>query len=161
MRKLFMSSLVGLFVSPLIGQQMPQQVINSAGTTFQAPTFSLAFNVGQAVTTTLANDQNTLSQGFLQPLKTDVPTSLQHFGDLDGNYTVFPSLFTEGVNFEFPDKTLDIQKFEIYANDGRLIKSIAQPQNVLNLSELSNGIYWLRPVAANKQFGLKKVIKTQ
>jgi Secretion system C-terminal sorting domain len=160
MRKLFITSLVGLFAYPLSGQQMPQQVINSSGTTFQAAAFSLSFNVGQTVTTTLANDQNTLSQGFLQPLKTDVPTSLLPFVELDGNYSVFPSLFTEGVNFEFPDKTLEIQKFEIYANDGRLVKSINQPQNSLNLSELSNGIYWLRPIVTNKQFGLKKVIKT-
>jgi hypothetical protein len=161
MRKLLMSSLVGLFVSQLMGQQIPQQVVNSSGTTFQASTFSLSFNVGQTVTTTVANNQNTLSQGFLQPLKTDVPTALLPFMESDGNYTVYPSLFTEGVNYEFPDKTLDIQKFEIYANDGRLVKSISHPQNVLNLSDLLNGIYWLRPVVANKQFGLKKVIKTQ
>jgi hypothetical protein len=161
MRNLFMSGLGGLLVSPLMGQQMPQQVVNSSGTTFQAPTFSLSFNVGQTVTLTLANNSNTLSQGFLQPLKTDVPTSLQLFVDLDDNYTVYPNVTTEGVNFEFPDKTLNIQKFEIYANDGRLAKSISLPQSFLNLSELSNGIYWLRPVVANKQFGSKKVIKTR
>ncbi len=161
MCKTFLISLLGLLTHALIGQQISQQVINSSGSVFQSTTFSLTSNVGEAITTTFNTGNNILSQGFIQPIKTDVPTSLRPFADLDDKYTIYPTITLESVSFEFSDKTIDLQKFEIYGNDGRLVKSISNPQNAINLSDLANGIYWLRPIVANKQFGLKKIIKTR
>jgi hypothetical protein len=161
MQKLFIASLCGLFSSSLMGQQLTQQVFNSSGMVFQSANFSVSSSLGEPFTTTFNNDAVILTQGFIQPIKSDLFISLLPLVNLDNNYKLYPNVTSEGVSYEFSDKTLDIQKFEVYGNDGRLIKTLTQPNNYLNLSDLSNGIYWLRPVAANKQFGVKKVVKTR
>jgi hypothetical protein len=161
MQKIFMASLCGLFSSALMGQQLSQQVLNSSGMVFQSANFSISSSVGEPFTTSFSNADVMLTQGFIQPIRTDVPTSLIPFANLDDNYKVFPNVTSEGVSYEFSDKTLVAQKFEVYGNDGRLVKTLTNPDNFLNLSDLSNGIYWLRPIVADKQFGVKKVVKTR
>ncbi len=140
-------------------QKLSQNVLNSAGSTFSSGNTTIQFSVGEAVTSSFANNSTLLSQGFNQPIKSDLPTSLRYLSDLDGSFSVFPSPTTEGVTLEMSDKAIVLTKIEVYAADGRLVLSQTDAKNFVNLSSLADGVYWLCPMATNKQFSLKKIVK--
>ena len=158
-----LSTLLSLFLLSysLSAQQIPQKVVNSSGTVFQINNVSITFSVGEPITSTLINTSTILTQGFIQPIKTDLPTSLLYLADLDAAFTTFPNPVTEGVTIEFTDKSITPLKYEVYNNDGRLVLSTSDSNSYINLSILSDGIYWLRPIVVGKQFGVKKIVKTR
>ena len=158
-----LSTLLSLFLLSysLSAQQIPQKVVNSSGTVFQINNVSITFSVGEPITSTLINTSTILTQGFIQPIKTDLPTSLLYLADLDAAFTTFPNPVTEGVTIEFTDKSITPLKYEVYNNDGRLVLSTSHSNSYINLSILSDGIYWLRPIVVGKQFGVKKIVKTR
>lgn len=66
-------------------------------------------------------------------------------------YNVFPNPVTKDVNVDIDDCTLSL-----YSNDGKWIKSVAQPN--MNMSDLPTGMYFLK-VTHNGQSQVTRVIK--
>lgn len=161
MRKLLVLFFVLQFIGNLSAQQIQQNVTNASGSVFQADNLTITFSVGEPIISTLMNNNHLLSQGFIQPIKTDLPTSLLHFANLDASFTTYPNPVTEGVTVEFTDNSIIPLKYEVYSSDGRLVLNILESKSYINLSALSNGIYWLRPIVLGKDFSVKKIIKNQ
>jgi hypothetical protein len=159
MHKLLSSALV-LSTLTVSAQKIQQQVINAAGGNFSNNSITISFNVGEPITTTLSTTDNILSQGFIQPIKTDLPTALKDFAAMDDNFMLYPNPSVGSVNLTISDAHIILKRVDVYANDGRLVLSKTISNNAIDMSSLSDGIYWVRPISDEKQFSLKKIIKT-
>jgi hypothetical protein len=159
MRKWLSSALI--FSSWAINaQKIQQQVINSSGSSFSNNGITVAFNVGEPITSTLSTNNNVVSQGFIQPIKSDLPTALKEYAALDGNFMLYPNPTNGHINLTLNEGTITLKRVDIYANDDRLVLSRTLSNNSIDVSNLSDGIYWIRPISDEKQFGLKKLVKT-
>jgi hypothetical protein len=141
-------------------QQIQQQIINSAGSSISNNGITVAFNVGEPITSTITTNSNMVSQGYIQPINSDLPTSLKAFADLEDNFTLYPNPSVGSLHLNINEGNTKIKRVDIYATDGRLVFSQSATNQVIDISTLSDGIYWLRPVSDEKQFGLKKIVKT-
>ncbi len=141
-------------------QQIKQQVINSSGSVFSNNSISVSFNVGEPLTSMLSTIDNIVSQGFIQPIKSDVPTALKEFAQMDDNFMLFPNPSVGSVNLTTNEPKTTLTHVDIYASDGRLMLSKTLTNNSFDMSSLSDGIYWIRPISNDKQFSLKKIVKT-
>ena len=78
MQKLIFTLIVVSSIS-LKAQKIEQQVINSSGSNFSNNGITVTSNVGQTVIALLSSNNNIVTQGFLQPIKSDLPTALLEF----------------------------------------------------------------------------------
>jgi hypothetical protein len=159
MHKLILAS-VFLSSFTLNAQQIQQQVINASGSHLANNGIHLTSNVGEPITTMLSTNSNIVSQGFVQPIQSDLPTALKEYATLDNNFTLYPNPSVFSVTLTFNAEIVALKRVDIYANDGRLVSSQTLSNNTINVTELSDGIYWIRPISDEKVFGLKKLVKT-
>ena len=156
----FTTVFIILFSFSLKAQQVPQKVINATGSHFTNSGIQLTTNIGEPVTTLLTSPNNLVSQGFIQPLKTDVPTSLKAYVLLDNNFTLYPNPSISTLILSVNDNTIRLKRVDIYAENGQLILSSNLANSALDISALADGIYWIRPISDDKEFGLKQFVKT-
>lgn len=117
-----------------------QQVITTSGSTVLVGERILEYSVGQIVTETIKSSENIVTQGLLQPsLKVSVYVNQQ----FDDKYwiKVFPNP-TKGIlniSSDYPSfisySILDIQ--------GRVVKTGSFQNQVIDLSSLSSGTYFV------------------
>jgi Secretion system C-terminal sorting domain len=141
-------------------QKIQQQVVNTSGETFSNNEIAITSSVGENLTATLVNNNNIVSQGFIQPIKSDLPTSLKAYEKMDDNFTLFPNPSVGFFSLEMSNQSTILNRVDVYASDGRLIISKTITTNLLDISSLPDGIYWVHPISVNKQFSLKKIIIT-
>jgi Secretion system C-terminal sorting domain len=85
---------------------------------------------------------------------------LKEFTQLDDNFMLYPNPTSGSINLTINDDKTTLKRIDIYGNDGRLLLSTTPSNQSIDISSLSDGIYWIRPISDDKQFGLKKIIKT-
>lgn len=137
-------------------QKIQQQIINSSGSVFSNNNISVTFNVGEPLTSMLSNNDSLLTQGFIQPLKIDLPTALEE----EDECVLFPNPTVGIVNVTINEPKITLTRVDIYTNDGRLVLSKNLTNNSFDMSSLPDGIYWVLPFSNDKQFCLKKIVKT-
>jgi hypothetical protein len=76
--------------------------------------------MGEPITTTLSTTANIVSQGFIQPIKTDLPTALKDFATIDDNFMLYPNPSVGSVNLTISEAHIILKRVDVYANDGRL-----------------------------------------
>jgi hypothetical protein len=138
-------------------QKIEQQIINSTGSVFSNNGISVSFSVGEPCISTLLSTGNNVTQGFIQPIKSDVPTALKEYIHLDDNFMLYPNPTEGSINLTINDGITILKRID---NDGRLLLSKMPNSNSIDISTLSDGIYWIRPISDDKQFSLKKIVKT-
>lgn len=158
MRNLILSA-VFLSSFTLKAQQIKQQVINSSGSHLIQNSLHLTSNVGEPITIMLSTTDNIVTQGFVQPIKTDVPTVLKEYAALDNSFTLYPTPSVSNVTLELKEPLIRVKRVDIYANDGRFVSSLALSNNSIDISQLTDGIYWIHPISDEKELGLKKLVK--
>lgn len=132
-----------LFASTLAAtaQQISNQVVNSTGGSGQINGgFTIAYAVGEPITTTLSTAATKLTQGFLQP-ETRIRTGIfiQNAAD-KCTFSIFPNPTTERV---FTDDLAN-RTFEILTLQGQIMGTY-QPQNgSIDVSKLPQGTYLIR-----------------
>lgn len=85
---------------------LERQVIASSGEYLTSPSLSLSCTIGEPVVTTAVNVKLILTQGFQQPLESEI-TSVD-FDMADWSIKAFPNPFNENVNIEIAsDKSSD------------------------------------------------------
>jgi hypothetical protein len=63
------------------------------------------------------------------------------------------------VNLTYNREDYTIDTFDIYCSDGQKILSIpGNINNKLDLTSLSNGVYYIKPISAGKPFEIKKIV---
>jgi Secretion system C-terminal sorting domain len=141
-------------------QKIEQQVINSTGSIFSNNSISISFSVGEPCTSALSSTDNIVTQGFIQPIKSDMPTALKEYAHMDENFMLYPNPTEGSINLTINDGKTFLKRIDIYSNDGRLLLSKMPNSNSIDISSLSDGIYWIRPISDDIQFSLKKIVKT-
>jgi Secretion system C-terminal sorting domain len=137
-------------------QKIEQQILNSSGSMFSNNSISITFNVGEPMTSLLSTNDNSVTQGFIQPMKSDLPTALKE----DDDCMLFPNPTTGSVDVTINEPKTILTRVDIYTNDGRLVLSKSLTNNSFDMSSLPDGIYWVFPFSNDKQFCLKKIVKT-
>lgn len=141
------------------GQQISNQVVNSAGGFEQtAGNYTIAYAIGEPVTTTLSTAPVTLTQGFLQP-EIRVRTSI-FIQKVDDNcaFKIFPNPTAERI---FTDDLTD-RTFDILTIEGQIVGSYQPKNGNIDVSQLPQGAYFIRSLcgdAKGGQFTTLKFIK--
>ncbi len=133
-----------------------QQVTNTTGTTIQNSNYTLEYSIGEVAITTLAATGKDATQGLLQPQLKVLNPSCDIIND-DIKYFENPTkdkLRIVGIHDW-------IKSYQIFAADGRLVRSQNFYNNFIDVSGLpAAGIYFIRLMpGCNGQYKLLKFMK--
>jgi len=73
------------------------------------------------------------------------------------NFNIYPNPVDAEIYIDIPQQ-IQVDKIQIYDNQGRVVKGSTMFNNILNMSDISKGIYYLK-LETNKGIRFKKVIK--
>ena len=137
-------------------QQISNRVVNSTGGFGQVSgNFTIAYAVGEPITTTLTAANSRLTQGFLQP-EIQVRTGIYvQTSNADCSFAIFPNPTTERI---FTDDAQG-RTFDILTVDGRLIGTYQPKGGHIDVSQLAQGSYVIRTLCGNATDGNYKSLK--
>ena len=150
-------------------ETLGRTVISSAGSTMesnQAPnSYILTYTFGEPKTITkkaLVSTSNTffLNEGFQQPDQWIVMPSENQQLKTSFNLEVYPNPFSGNIIIDSKSNKEKQINLNIYASDGRWIKSCMIEKNIqeLNLNNLSSGKYIFEFVNKSSNLNLKKTV---
>jgi hypothetical protein len=126
-------------------------VIASSGNCYVNSNVSLSWTLGEPLTETDVSSTHYLTQGFQQPTSI-VVTSIVTPNSPQGNVSAYPNPFTSTVYLQNNNagKTLQV---ELVSIEGKTIltKTMTTQQTQFDLSEFSEGIYFLKVYDMDKQ----------
>lgn len=73
------------------------------------------------------------------------------------NFSAYPNPTEDEIHIDIPQQ-IQVDKVQVYDNQGRVVKEFKDFGNTLNISDISKGIYYLK-LETNKGTRFKKVIK--
>lgn len=135
-------------------QSLTPTVFSTSGSTLENANFSLSYTIGEPVTATLTNSNNTLTQGFQQPLYDVVSNITDYANNLLININVFPNPTDKLIHVEF--NTSENKKAIMYLYDisGKVITSEtiqANTTKAIHLENTASGQYILKITDENNQ----------
>ena len=135
----------------------PQQVVSSAGNTFENSSGSISFTIGEPVTSTLSASGNILTQGFHQPKLVIIDN--QPLKMLGMDIMAYPNPVKEFV-------ILRIEEFQgfsyaLYDLTGRIIEKneIFRTETEIDFNILEPSAYILKVLNNKKEIRTFKIIK--
>ena len=147
--------IAGLFAlggQACMAQTLSSEVITSAGSSFSNSVCSLNWTMGEPISETDTYAANSLTQGFQQPTSIIVTSVNNQQQTQGGDVSVFPNPSSASVFIQNNDqgKTLNV---ELMSMSGKEIfkRTITDKQEQFDLSEFSNGIYFLRVYNTDNQ----------
>ena len=135
---ILISSLLG--VSSVYAQSMDQSVISTSGNNFSTASTAISWTIGEVVIETVANGNNTLTQGFHQS-ELDVTSVQSHLPSF--NISVYPNPIVSKLTINLGD--YEAKAFlEIVDISGKTVHLSSTATNTnIDLSGLSSGVYFL------------------
>jgi len=135
-------------------QQLSPQVTYASGFGFSQQEVFVDMSVGELAITTISTAGQTITQGFLQPIKLSVPCS-------DAQLAYYPNPVISTITLAATDCDLLVDYIEAYDLFGKLVLQTATVDNVADLSSIGVGVYLLRAYTADRQLlGVAKIVKT-
>lgn len=140
-------------------QTIIQDVISSGGGYYENGNSKLSVTIGETLTDTYSNANNTLTQGFQQ---SDYNiTSIEELAKEGISAIVFPNPTTNKINLKFEQKTNESISYVINDYSGKTIKNsdILKEETVVEIdfSTFASGIYFLK--VFNKSGDFQKTFK--
>ena len=130
--------------------------LNSTGGFGQASsTYSIAYAVGEPITTTFSTSATTITQGFLQP---EIRIRTGIFIQKTGNncaFSIFPNPTVERI---FTDDLKD-RIFEILTLQGQIIGAYQPKNGSIDVSQLPQGSYLIRSLCGDAKEGNYNTLK--
>ncbi|MBK7466376.1 MAG: T9SS type A sorting domain-containing protein [Saprospiraceae bacterium] len=145
MKKIYIAFSSLLFFCAIEAQNLSPTVVNSSGGFVKNANHSLEWSLGELAVSTVTNNSNMLTQGFIQPFTIMVGTS-----DKARDYKIayFPNPI-EDILYLITDHE-DILSIQIHDLLGRLIQNSDFSQSI-NLQHLKTGIYNISLLDKNYQ----------
>lgn len=132
---LYLFILLYLFIKPASAQQ----VVNTSGNTIKSADYSIEYSVGEIAITTFSSANNFITQGLLQPsLKIINPDC----SIINQSFQYFPSPTYDKLRLVGQSNWIDA--YQVFATDGKLVRSVKFYNNEIDLSNLAGGIYFVR-----------------
>lgn len=154
---------LSLFLSlGLSSQTISKDAVSSAGNHYNNGSLSiqLSWTLGQTVVGTFYSDAMGLylEQGFQTgAINTGIGI---HESNHIGHFEVYPNPFTDKLHLEMKKENHNQLQIRIVDNFGRIIKTDKlQSQSVLNLENLTPGLYHLQVIDKNRNVIQTKIIK--
>lgn len=117
-----------------------QQIVNTTGNTISNGSYIFEYSVGElAAITTLTGTDNNVTQGVLQP---NVKVINPVCSVINGPFQYIASPAYDKIRLVGQYNWID--SYQIFAADGKLVRSTNFYNNEIDLSNLSNGVYFIR-----------------
>ncbi len=153
-RKMIIAGLLWLAFWPGYAQQLSPQVTYAPGFGYKQQAVFVDMSVGELAITTISTAGQTITQGFLQPIKLSVPCS-------DAKLAYYPNPVISTITLAATDCDLLVDYVEAYDLFGKLVLQTTTVDNVADLSAIGVGVYLLRAYTADRQLlGVAKIVKT-
>lgn len=123
-----------------------QQVIGAAGSQLDGAAISIAYSIGEPVTTTASAGSAILTQGFEQPWA-DVSTVIAPTGEDNSAITIYPNPVREELNIAL-GRIAKSERFDLYDAEGKLVRTgtIISDRSIIDMNDVASGSYALRIV---------------
>jgi hypothetical protein len=116
-----------------------QQLVNTTGNTINSADYAIEYSVGEIAVTTISAPNNSVTQGLLQPyLKIINPAC----NIINQPFQYFPSPTYDKLRLVGQNNWIDA--YQVFAADGKLLRSVKFYNNEIDLSSLPGGIYFVR-----------------
>jgi hypothetical protein len=134
-----------------------QSILTSGGGFSKSQTGSISTSVGQVFSKNVINNKNSLKEGVLQIYKKE-GSSLNAL--LEKKVALYPNPSNSFVNISIPIEMVKKTTFILFDNLGKTIQSgeLNLSENKLDVSHLSNGVYYL-DMNCNQQKLIYKIEK--
>jgi len=138
---------------------LAQQVVATAGSTFDNSGRSITFTIGEGVAQTLTNGDLTLTQGFHQT--TVSVKSISELKELDFSISVSPNPTSDFLKIKVTKEDVTGLQFLLLDINGKLIlqKNLEGNETSLSIDKLTDGLYILMIKEGPKELKTFKVIK--
>jgi hypothetical protein len=133
-----------------------QQVINTTGATILSNTHIIEYSIGELAITTISAPNNYATQGVLQPyVKVINPTC----NIINQAFQYFPSPTYDRLRLVGQYNWIDA--YQVFAADGKLVRSLKFYNNEIDLTNLPTGVYFIRMLpGCNNNYKTIKILKT-
>lgn len=133
-----------------------QQVINSTGQTISTSNFVIEYSVGELAITTISGTANHATQGLLQP---NIKVINPDCAVINQPFQYFPSPTYDKLRLVGQNNWIDA--YQVFAADGKLVRSLKFYNNEIDLSNLAAGIYFIRMLpGCDNKYKTIKIFKT-
>ena len=143
------------------GQTADLSLTTTAGETMVNETFQLDWSLGEIMTETYNEENQTLTQGFQQGRYEII--SLVENPDFNVDVTVFPNPVTDKIIIKTDWNFRDSYQIELLDINGKALfhHDLTDERETINFTEFSAGTYLLVLRNKNQVFRTFKIIKTQ
>jgi Secretion system C-terminal sorting domain len=133
-----------------------QQVLNTTGSTISTNNFVIEYAVGEIAITTISAPSNHVTQGLLQP---NIKISNPDCAVINQPFQYFPSPTYDKLRLVGQNNWIDA--YQVFAADGKLVRSVKFYNNEIDLSNLAAGIYFIRMLpGCDNRYKTIKIFKT-
>lgn len=133
-----------------------QQVINSTGQTIHTSNFVIEYSVGELAISTISGTANHATQGLLQP---NIKVINPDCAVINQPFQYFPSPTYDKLRLVGQNNWIDA--YQVFAADGKLVRSLKFYNNEIDLSNLAAGIYFIRMLpGCDNKYKTIKIFKT-
>lgn len=121
---------------------------------------ALYFTLGQVVYNTSVNDSGSIIHGVHQPYGISVETGLEE-AEINLNISVYPNPTTHHLTLRVDNYEHQKLSFELYTSAGKLVEvnEFINSEILIDMSELSPSIYFLKTIFDEKEIKTFKIIK--
>lgn len=143
-----------LTVSQLHAQNVSPSMADGSGYHFAKDGVYIDMSVGELAVSTLTISSQVITQGFLQPISIEQPCA-------DPELTYYPNPVVDRMTIAALDCDVHIAYVEAFDVFGKMVLLTESEENVVDLTPIGVGVYFLRAYADGGQLiGTVKIIKT-
>lgn len=155
---LFSGCLFAFFIN---AQSLSPSVIANSGDYYSNANLSVSWTMGEPVTETFANSNNTLTQGFQQSSYSYA--AIEEYETDDFTIHLFPNPTTDIINFSIQTKSSENIIITLYDINGKelLKKQYSNAESTLSLKQFPSNILFLKIQSNNTLLKTYKIIKTE
>ena len=153
---LFCSTLLTLSQISL-AQKISNQVINSTGGVGNVGNLVFTYAVGEPITTTIGDNKNAATQGFLQPdIRINTKVFIQELG-IECDFIIFPNPTADRI---YSKQDIKDHTFDIFNDLGQLMGRFkTDSNNAIDVSNFAVGHYFIRLACDETHSKIVKFIK--
>lgn len=138
-----------------------QEVISVSAGHASSSNGSTNYIVGQVFYSTSTDGIGAVSAGLEQPYEIEVILEIEEAKDISIIISAYPNPTTDYLFVKVENFNTENLEFQLFSNDGKLIKSIKASDNItkIEMLGLSSAIYLLKSISNNKEVKIFRIIK--
>ena len=138
-----------------------QEAMISAGGNASGINASTSYSIGQIVYTLCLGENGSINQGVQNQYEISVFTDIIDPDNTKIQCVIFPNPTSSIIKLTVSDLPFDNIRYALYDIQGKIQRNnnIIKPEEILNLSELATGVYFLKIYSKDVEIKSFKIIK--